>query len=246
MNREKYIAIGDIHGRIHSLRTMMDHLIAEHSDSNLVFLGDYVDKGEFSADVIDLIMDIKESNIFNNVITLCGNHEHLFLASIANPESRLAEHWARNLGGYNTLFSYGWDFDMGYDFSMIPEKHVDFIRQMSFYHKDKDIFFCHAGINPNRKLSKQKKEDLIWIRDKFLKSTKRHKRLIVHGHTQLKGEFPKVNKYNRLNLDVGAAKQENIAAAILKDDLKLPEIIISRKNILEFTNKYDVNSIPKF
>ena len=246
MEQVKYIAIGDIHGRIHSLNTMVNYLIEEHSDATIVFLGDYVDRGDNSAEVIDLILNIKEKNVFKDVITLSGNHEQLFLASISKPESRLAEHWARNLGGYNTLFSYGWDFDMGYDFSMIPKTHLDFLKDLKFHHKDKNLYFCHAGVNPSVKLKNQKNEDLIWIRDKFLKSKKRWKRLIVHGHTQLKGENPKVDKHNRLNLDIGAARKENVCAAILETDLLNPEIIITQGSSIDFINKKEVHVIPKF
>lgn len=245
MEQKKYIAIGDIHGRYHSLRTMIDYLMHEHSDATLVFLGDYVDRGQFSANVIDAIIDLKEKNIFRSVIPLCGNHEQMFLASLHKPNSRLAEHWARKCGGYNTLFSYGWDFDMGYDFSVIPESHISFLNELKYYHKDKNVFFCHAGVNPDRKLNDQKNEDLIWIREKFLESNKVWKKLIVHGHTQLRNGFPAVDKSNRLNLDIGAARMENIACAVIKEGEPVPEIIIATDKTIEIVSKQEKYNTPK-
>jgi serine/threonine protein phosphatase 1 len=88
----------------------------------------------------------------------------------------------------------------------LPKKHLHFFNGLQFSYTWKDYFFVHAGIDPSRPLSKQRKTDMIWTRTpKFLASNQPFEKIIVHGHTPSKNVEKKIN---RINLDTGAVYSE--------------------------------------
>jgi serine/threonine protein phosphatase 1 len=88
----------------------------------------------------------------------------------------------------------------------LPKEHLHFFNGLQFFYTWKDYFFVHAGIDPSRPLSKQRKTDMIWTRTpKFLASNQPFEKIIVHGHTPSKNVEKKIN---RINLDTGAVYSE--------------------------------------
>jgi serine/threonine protein phosphatase 1 len=237
---EKYIAIGDIHGQYDSLKAVTDFLKENFSDYSLVFLGDYVDRGPDSASVIEHILQLKNNNYFKKVFTLSGNHEQFFLNVIEKPYSEFSQLWAENFGGYQTLFSYGWEIDEPENLSMIPDKHKKFLQELIFSLESEHYFFCHAGVNPFYDLSEQDPRELISIREKFLNETSIvYDKIIVHGHTPKDINDVKIDGNNRLNIDTGAAYQNCITAVILDSEIK---IVHAENGILTRTPSTDYKS----
>lgn len=184
--------IGDIHGCCKELYELLHDKIKFGPEDTLIFLGDYIDRGEENKSVLDLLIRLKHNH--KNSIFLRGNHEQMLLDFIENPSA--GDIWLYN-GGYKTLEEF--KADSGYD---IPDEYVKFLESTRFYFQDNDYFFCHAGV-PNKELSKitaADYQDLLWIRDEFLNNQMMWEKKIIHGHTPEKEvEF----KDNRINIDTG-------------------------------------------
>ncbi|MDH3378213.1 MAG: metallophosphoesterase [Gammaproteobacteria bacterium] len=189
-------AIGDVHGSAKELGRLLSQLPLQR-DSTIVFLGDYVDRGPDSRAVIDTILELRERY---DVVTLLGNHEQMLLDFLDAPQSSGAGTFIYN-GGSSTLAAYS--SDRG-DYS-IPPNHMDFLRELDLYYQTDENFFVHAGV-PDTPLHELDPVDdrrtMLWIRDRFLKSTYSWSKTIVHGHSWI---HDVEIKSNRINLDTGCA-----------------------------------------
>lgn len=216
-------AIGDIHGRLDLLLKMYDAII-EHRDRQpvadwrIIHLGDYVDRGSDSKGVIDFLIRATEQEA--RVIALAGNHDVGFLDFLAAPNPE--ELFAHN-GGRETALSYGVRIDFSDRAAFpaqaealreaVPEAHRDFLRGLKFSCEFGDFFFCHAGIRPRIPLDSQDPNDLIWIREAFLKFEGLHPKIIVHGHTP----SPEADvRANRVNVDTGAFRSGVLTALVVE------------------------------
>jgi len=207
-------AIGDIHGSLRKLRTLIARCWrhADGRSATFVFLGDYIDRGPESAGVIRYLIDL-QSSLPNRVVTLMGNHEALALAVIdgAAPE----RHWLSQ-GGTETLLSYGVT-----DIGALPRDHVDWLRSLRPSYDDGRRFFVHAGIDPRKPLDAQDPDDMLWIREPFLSDRRDFGRLIVHGHTPLESGKPDPRS-NRLNLDTAAVFGGPLTAGVFTAERTRP------------------------
>jgi serine/threonine protein phosphatase 1 len=218
-------AVGDIHGRADLLLRLKDAIARDlerqpPAQATTVFLGDYVDRGPASREVLDVFV---RSAFPTPVVALLGNHETMVLDFLQ--DATLLHRW-RALGGLETLFSYGVDVRQaqagrGYDeaqqrfHAVFPETHRRFILERQLSIEIGDYFFCHAGVRPGVPLPQQSANDLIWIRGEFLTSDADHGKVIVHGHTPVSApEF----KPNRINLDTGAYVTGRLACLRLEGD----------------------------
>jgi serine/threonine protein phosphatase 1 len=204
-------AVGDIHGRLDLLDPLLARIdadLAGHAAemSLQIFLGDYIDRGDASAQVIDRLIQRSET-----IPTIClkGNHEACLLEFLEDPE--ILNAWARN-GGLTTLLSYGVEpvlsADQGTRASLsaalaetMPASHMAFLSSLPLMFACGDFLFVHAGVRPGVSLARQREEDLLWIRDAFLCHEAPFEKVIVHGHTPV--IEPQV-RANRINIDTGA------------------------------------------
>lgn len=204
-------AIGDIHGRLDLLNEMLLLTEADAADHQAekvqyVFLGDYIDRGTWSRQTIDRLI---EHAAQRDCIFLKGNHELIALNSLSDPT--MIEQWLR-LGGTETLLSYDVAPELVANgkqavaiqsafHSALPQAHFRFFRCLRNSFSCGDFFFVHAGVKPNVELDQQKESDLLWIRGEFLSSTGDFGKIVVHGHTPtLDIEI----RPNRINIDTGA------------------------------------------
>lgn len=219
-------AVGDIHGQAEQLRHALDCIRADGgADAPIVFLGDYIDRGPDSKDVIAQL--VTGARVNANWIFLKGNHDRMmewFLHDppVHDPNLLLGFHWLHDrIGGRETLASYGLtDTDGRRMFELaaearecVPQEHVDFLNDLVLHHRSGSLFFAHAGIRPGVALDAQDEEDLLWIRDEFHSSSADHGALIVHGHTPVH----KAAHYgNRINLDSGAGYGYPLTVAVFE------------------------------
>ena len=173
------IAIGDIHGCLEPLEILVSQLPPE---AELVFLGDYVDRGPQSAQVINYINDLSENRPCR---LLLGNHEMLMVKAIQ--DDKAIPVWLYN-GGDATLKSYGlstedW-VDSQHRSALLPG-FMEFFRTLNPYYEDESAIYVHAGIDLSiENMAQQDSEVLLWIREKFFRnSAKWHGKPIVFGHT---------------------------------------------------------------
>ncbi len=201
-------AVGDIHGCVNELAALIEQLPLGPM-STIVFLGDYVDRGAHSREVIDLIIDLKKRV---HVVTLMGNHESMFIEFLRSPQSAAAGRFIFN-GGGATLASYG-DGDGNYT---IPENHSDFLAGLDLFYQNDDFFFVHGGVPeiPLAKINAKKHGAyMLWAREPFLSSAYNWGKVIVHGHTP--GREAKISE-NRIGIDTGCVFNHKLTAIRLPD-----------------------------
>lgn len=225
-------AIGDVHGCLDELLTLEQQIISNAGSSKrakwIVMLGDYIDRGPQSAQVIEhLLADPPEG--FKR-ICLCGNHEVHLLEAL---QRRGLDHWFK-YGGLETLKSYGIDpgematqsnpdkFVQAQLQNKIPSVHLDFLQKLPVLLETTDHIMVHAGLRPGVMIADQTDRDLMSIRDDFLFSDYNFGKCVVHGHTPV--DVPDV-KFNRINVDTRAFASGRLTA--LKIEEKGAEFLIS-------------------
>jgi len=217
---ERIYAIGDIHGRLDLLERAIAAIrrdVDEHGPATLtVTLGDYVDRGLQSRGVLDRLV---ENPFPTPYVALKGNHESLFEAFLADPTS--GPYW-REQGGLETLRSYGVRVfgpgPIGFAKAReqllvaLPPSHLQFLRSLKLSYSRGNYFFCHAGVRPGVPLDQQSEDDILWIRDEFLDSTRDFGKIVVHGHTPV--AEPEVLP-NRIAIDTGAFATGRLTCVVL-------------------------------
>ena len=171
------IAIGDIHGCVKTLDTLLERL-SPSEDDQLIFVGDYIDRGPDSKGVIDRMLELNKTH---NCIFLRGNHEVFFLNHL-NGDLRDSEIWHLN-GGAQTLKSYS-DSDGNV---VIPEDHVTFVRETQLYFDTPAYFFVHAGLQPDltvaQNLQISSEKTFLWDRNHFNARYLAWEKPVICGHT---------------------------------------------------------------
>ena len=172
--------IPDIHGCARTLKTLLENMLKVTRDDELFFLGDYIDRGPASKDVLDYLMDLQERGW--SIHCLKGNHEdycvkaweadqkfHLF-----KPDVQKA--W-ENVGAKETYKSF--DGKRPRD---IPQKYIDWMRNLDYYFELENYILVHAGMNFKIKDPFEDKQSMIWVRDFKVDFEKTKGRRIIHGH----------------------------------------------------------------
>jgi serine/threonine protein phosphatase 1 len=205
-------AVGDIHGRL----DLLDELLAKIHDeldrrpprkALLVFVGDLIDRGPESAQVIERLRTYRRHRV--KPVFLLGNHEEVLLRILAGDKS-LIDSWLK-FGGLQCLESYGVDTKMIGSRPAeeileaiqraVPTEHVEFLESFVDSCRFGDYLFVHAGIRPGVEIDQQRQSDLRWIREPFLFDETDHGFVVVHGHTIR----PEVEiRRNRIGIDTGA------------------------------------------
>lgn len=220
----RVFAIGDIHGRADLLDLVHERIEADlrarkPEKAVAVYLGDYVDRGADSYGVLERLS--REAPAGVRRIFLKGNHEEMLELFLGDPD--VGNRW-RQLGGTETLFSYGVDVNaalarggmagLAQDFAKkVPPAHREFLAALELYTVLGDYFFCHAGVRPGVPLERQRAADLLWIRDEFLSSGASFGKVIVHGHSPV--EMPDFRS-NRINIDTGAYATNRLTCLVLE------------------------------
>ncbi len=204
--------VGDIHGRLDLLEQLVSMIEADvgarsKSKIAIVFLGDLIDRGPASAEVVERLRLYRPE--FGKTECLMGNHEEVMLRVLGG-EGRLLGGWLR-FGGAECIRSYGLDPaelarippEQAIELlrESIPQVHIDFIRSFPDTASFGSYLFVHAGVRPKVSLPEQHPTDLRWIRHLFLNDTSDHGFTVVHGHTIT--EQVDVRS-NRIGIDTGA------------------------------------------
>ncbi|HET9397299.1 MAG TPA: metallophosphoesterase family protein [Sphingomicrobium sp.] len=209
---QRAYAIGDVHGCLDLLESLLARIESEIAESprrrtSIVFLGDLIDRGPASAQVIERLRTYRPAGAKAHFIM--GNHEEVMLRVLAG-ETGLLSSWLK-FGGVQTLNSYG--LDVAKVAKLPPERMIAEIRQavptehIVFLHSFADsisfggYLFVHAGIRPGIDLAEQSQSDLRWIREPFLDDPSDHGFVVVHGHT-ITSEVEVTP--NRIGIDTGA------------------------------------------
>lgn len=187
--------IGDIHGCLKPLQRLMAQVRPSEADE-LIFLGDYVDRGPDSRGVIDYLLTVQGRHTF-----LMGNHERMFLDFVQGKERSL---FLYN-GGTATIESYG-------GLRRIPATHLTFLDRLKLYYETDDYLFVHAGIRPGIPLEEQDESDLLWIREEFYAHSGHYPKTVVFGHTPMREVLM---ENDRIGIDTACVYGNKLTCLIL-------------------------------
>jgi serine/threonine protein phosphatase 1 len=162
--------IGDIHGCLEPLKRLLEK-VSPGAEDEVVFVGDYIDRGPHSREVVDYLLRRPYRCVF-----LLGNHERMLLSFLEGEDEDL---FLEN-GGQETLRSYGGDPQD------IPASHLAFFQNLRPIHETPDYLFVHAGIRPMVPVAEQSLHDLIWIRYEFIRYIGKYPKPVIFGHTPLR------------------------------------------------------------
>ncbi|MDD5475039.1 MAG: metallophosphoesterase family protein [Syntrophales bacterium] len=195
---ERIFAIGDIHGCFDMLEELLDMIPMDRRRDRLLFIGDYIDRGARSREVVDLIIDLKRRN--KKVTCLMGNHEEMLMNYIDRPDEDSRTIFFQN-GGRATATSYGYRGGKGDEIINVPQQHREFFKSLLPIYETEEYIFVHAGLRPKIEPSKQNRKDLLWIRNEFIHSSFDFGKTVVFGHTPFSYPFLEDHK---IGIDTGA------------------------------------------
>lgn len=216
--------IGDVHGRLDLLENLLERIERDWSERAaskrlLVFLGDLIDRGPHSAQVVEKLRTDQRPS--TQTVFLLGNHEEVLL-QIIDGDTSLIPSWLR-FGGAECLQSYGGDprqvaraakdEALGLIQAAIPPQHLEFLRGFADTCRFGDYLFVHAGIRPGIPVDEQLQSDLRWIREPFLFDDTDHGCVVVHGHTISEGVE---ERDNRIGIDTGAYRTGILTALAIE------------------------------
>ena len=217
---QRVYAVGDIHGRLDLLDDLIAQIEADDrvrggAQTQIVFLGDLVDRGPQSAGVVDRLIRLAETR--GNVRFILGNHEEIFLRALGGDIESLR--LFVRIGGRETILSYGVserDYERtDYDELLtliqahVPPRHIAFLKGFEDRIEIGDYVFVHAGLRPGVAIEEQRRADMRWIRSSFLDSNWEFGKLVVHGHS-ISDDI--IVRPNRIGIDTGAFASGRLTA----------------------------------
>ncbi len=200
MNKRLF-AIGDIHGCFDSLKELIENNILLQKRDKLILLGDYIDRGDKSKEVVDFIMELQEKGF--DVVPLMGNHEALLLN--ANENEKNTSKWIQN-GGDVTLKSF--------EISSVKEigsKYIKFFKDLRFYYSFENYLFVHAGFNDNVINPFNDYYSMLWKCKESYKNPLLANKTIIHGHNPISisaCEERVLSKLDVINIDTGCVYKD--------------------------------------
>lgn len=204
-----FCAIGDIHGR-HDLLLQITDQLAEVSDMRqLVFLGDYIDRGPESAKVLRSLHELQGQ--FSGVVCLRGNHEEMLLNFLSHPYE-YGPMW-QQFGGRQTLASFGvapvfqgdpkeeWMLARDSLYRAMGDDLVGWVTDLPALWQTGNIACVHAGADPDISFLLQDQQSLTWGHDAFPYKQRQDGIWVIHGHTIVK----EIGAHQgRIGIDTGA------------------------------------------
>lgn len=214
-NMNRMIVIGDIHGCYHTLMDLLEKVNYNKNTDTLIFLGDYIDRGKYSFEVVNYLINLQKEVGKDKCICLMGNHEYMSFGMDDNL-------WNLN-GGKKTKKSY-------YRHNTNVRIHKWWFKKLPLFYETDKFIFCHAGLTyPN--LKDNDLDDLIWGREWIEYKTVPNEKQVVFGHTPYNN--PNIYKTNdgSICIDSGCVFDGNLCAMIILNDKY--EFVYSYKSDLD-------------
>ena len=207
----KIYAFGDIHGEFLKLKSLMEKVLPQ-KDDKLIFLGDYIDRGKKSFEVIDYLVSLSKEY---DCVFLRGNHEDYFL----NYMRGVDENYYIGIGGANKTFKsyrkYGYNLKVHNHLRRrFPKEQATFLQKLKYYYETEDYIFVHAGVDPEKGVENTDKDDMLW--DISFSSKPYEGKIVVYGHHAEKNVL---NERYKICIDTGAcyADMGNLTCVQLPD-----------------------------
>ena len=190
---ERIFAIGDIHGCARTFETLLINQLQIQKSDSIYCIGDYIDRGKKSKEVIDFILGLKDEGY--QIYTIRGNHEQMLLDSFNNEEA--SDLWLKN-GGKTTMKSFGIQSIVD-----LTEKYLSFFTDTEFYILKDDYIFVHAGLNFENENIFEDREAMLWIRSFDTQQPALGNNILIHGHTPESLNVILNQNSNCVNIDGG-------------------------------------------
>ncbi len=175
----RLFAVGDLHGCPAELAALLKTIAPGRGDT-IVFIGDYVDRGFSSKEVVEQLLELERGPAC--AVFLKGNHEDMLLSFLGLP-GKFGEWYLLN-GGLMTAESYGAKSGRREELlARMPPLHLDFFKRLRSYYQAPPYLFVHAGVAPGVPLEHQSEETLLWVREQFLAQPHGLGATVVFGHT---------------------------------------------------------------
>jgi serine/threonine protein phosphatase 1 len=219
-------AVGDVHGRHDLLTRLLDRIFEDAAAAGeavpkIVFLGDYIDRGENARETVDLLIGLAE-RAEAETIFLMGNHEQMLLRFLRDPAA--GSRWLK-YGGLQTLMSYGIagtaSLRMEGEGSRLRDAliealgpHLEFIEGLKISHHAGNLFFAHAGADPALPTDEQDVATLLWGCENFRTTDRDDGVWVVHGHFVVERAAA---ERGRIAVDTGAYYSGRLTAARIAD-----------------------------
>ncbi|QIE45252.1 serine/threonine protein phosphatase [Pseudohalocynthiibacter aestuariivivens] len=227
-DRPLYV-IGDVHGRADLIEPLLQSIDADvsahgHTAPLLVFLGDYVDRGEHSDEVLVHLQELSTA-MPDEVVCLMGNHEQMMLDFLDDPAGRGAR-WLVN-GGLQTLASFrigGLGLNSPVEdmadagdalLAAMPAGMLDWLRTLPRWRQSGNVVCVHAAMNPARAPIDQDERAMLWGHRDFTTTRREDGLWVVHGHTIVKE--PEMHN-GRIAIDTGAYHSNRLTAAAITSE----------------------------
>ncbi len=193
---DRLFAIGDIHGCFGPLKDLIEHKIILTGNDKLILLGDYIDRGKQSKEVVDYIITLIENGF--DIIPLMGNHESILLETLENEE--YMPNWIKN-GGNETMNSFGVK-----SLKELSNRYVLFFKGLRFYYSLNNFLFVHAGFNDTCENPFSDNFEMLWSRNQIYFHPLLRDKTIIHGHTpvtETQCQQLVVDRNQTINIDTG-------------------------------------------
>lgn len=191
--------IGDIHGCSKTFKKLVTEEIGIGKSDRIYCIGDYIDRGNDSKEVVDFILELRDSNY--QISTLRGNHEQMLLDS---RNSRYASSIWRMNGGDTTLK----DFNVDSVDEMDPV-YIDFFSSTEYCVHEKDFIAVHAGLNFTADDPLEDRNSMLWIRDFPVNRSYLGNKLLIHGHTPMDRDYIRSQRFDSpFNIDGGCVYKD--------------------------------------
>lgn len=176
-------AVGDIHGWAATLGALLERLrpMAAPGDT-LLFIGDYIDRGPESRQVVDLVLE-ERARWLGPVVTLKGNHEANLLEALNTGSVRTFAEWIFYGQSKATIGNYTHTISLASFQENLPAEHREFFNGLQLWHEDEHAIYVHAGLTPGLSPAECTEHTLLWIREEFINSRYAWPKPVVFGHT---------------------------------------------------------------
>lgn len=219
---QRIYAIGDLHGRLDLFRRMVSIIKRDHADrlpvpTCIILLGDLIDRGPNSAELVHWCQELTEAS--NRFVVLKGNHEAMMVRALRDGDFAVLELWLEHGGGETlaswgvprTLIEHGASLDLLKVARMaVAPATLEWMSALPLWAQHQHFLFVHAGIRPGIKLKAQSEADLLTIRDDFTRSRVDHGQIVIHGHS-IHETGPDIQR-NRIGIDSGAFRTGRLTA----------------------------------
>lgn len=202
---ERLVAIGDIHGCVHTLKNLLRTISYSSKTDTLVFVGDYIDRGYFSFETVSLLRKLQQQVGGDKCICLRGNHEQMAINAHATGDFDL---WYWNGGGETTYSFERNNEDMA--------SAISWFKSLPLVYDTPEIIFCHAGLT--KPLLKDNTEnDILWGRD-WMNDTEAREKQVVFGHTPSQEGSAYLVPTGDICIDSACVYGKNLCAMVINED----------------------------